>query len=455
MKKYCSLVLCFVLCFSCMLNIGFVNAEEVFYENGYSYTVSLNGRATVTATDSALFTGSITIPDTLGGYPVWEIGEKAFYANKNITEVTFNDGLRYIRDESFKICSNLSIINLPSNLAHIGVAAFKSTNIKEVHFPLELSYVGEEAFAECYKLESVYFESGEDCGSYFSQNVFWNCNALQKVDIPDINNWCGSCGFENGVATPFRNGNKLYANGELVTDLVIEETQIIPDYAFCGMGEINSISIGPSKNITNYLHIGTRAFADISYVHRLNIHPNYLRTVDYGAFMDTEILTLDIRDLQLWCYIDFYDSSANPISSSHNVLVGGEKIQNFIIPNEVSRIGSYAFANLGITSVTIPNSVKTINMTPFYGCDYLTKINYMGTRSQFAVIEGKNYITDYSIQYLPEIGDIDNDGNINSADLILLRDAIMNGETVDASDINGDGTVDAIDLVKLKINIAE
>jgi len=45
------------------------------------------------------------------------------------------------------------------------------------------------------------------------------------------------------------------------------------------------------------------------------------------------------------------------------------------IPNDVTEIGAYAFANTGITSVTLPSSIKVIGDNAFSGCKTLAKVN--------------------------------------------------------------------------------
>ncbi len=55
------------------------------------------------------------------------------------------------------------------------------------------------------------------------------------------------------------------------------------------------------------------------------------------------------------------------IETSSNTLIAG--CQNTIIPNSVTRIGSYAFWGCsGLTSITIPNSVTSIGYSAFSDC---------------------------------------------------------------------------------------
>ena len=98
-------------------------------------------------------------------------------------------------------------------------------------------------------------------------------------------------------------------------------------------------------------------------------------------------MSVNITNLAAWCGISFTDSYANPLYSAHNLYCNGTLITELVIPNGVTRIGSYAFRNCtGLTSITIPNSVTSIWQQAFYGCTGLTSITYTGTKAQWDAI---------------------------------------------------------------------
>ncbi len=54
----------------------------------------------------------------------------------------------------------------------------------------------------------------------------------------------------------------------------------------------------------------------------------------------------------------------------------GEQVTEYIIGDDVTGIGNYAFYNCsGLTSITIPNSVTSIQEKAFEGCSSLTAVN--------------------------------------------------------------------------------
>ena len=94
----------------------------VYTEGYYTYTVS-NGEAYITECDKSI-SGDITIPATLGGYPVVEIGECAFYECSNLNSVVVGENVEIIGFEAFAFCENLTDIYLSESVENLGEFAF-------------------------------------------------------------------------------------------------------------------------------------------------------------------------------------------------------------------------------------------------------------------------------------------------------------------------------------------
>ena len=89
------------------------------------------GSYSVTAVPKST-SGNITIPSSLGGKPVTNIGPTAFYACSGLTNVTIHDGVTNIGDYAFTGCSSLTSVTIPNSVTNIGNYAFASSGITSV-----------------------------------------------------------------------------------------------------------------------------------------------------------------------------------------------------------------------------------------------------------------------------------------------------------------------------------
>ena len=72
------------------------------------------------------------------------------------------------------------------------------------------------------------------------------------------------------------------------------------------------------------------------------------------------------------------------------------KLTSVTIPNNVANIGDCAFADCsGLTSITIPDGVKSIGNMAFYFCDGLTEVHYNGDLTGWLNISGLDSLMSY------------------------------------------------------------
>ena len=75
-----------------------------------------------------------------------------------------------------------------------------------------------------------------------------------------------------------------------------------------------------------------------------------------------------IKDLESWCNAIFDNTYANPLNGAHHLFLNGEEIRHLKIPQGVKVIKEYAFIGCPITSVTVPDSVVSIEEEAFAYC---------------------------------------------------------------------------------------
>ncbi len=192
----------------------------------------------------------IVIPET-----VEQFGTSAFYGCRNLQDVKIPSRVTEISEDLFYGCSRLASLTLPDKIEKIGDHAFHScVSLKTVNFPDSLQYVGADAFYGCSSLKSLLIPSSV---RHFGLDAFYQCTGLEKVEIFDLAAWCDTS-FGNRHSNPLYYAERLYINGEEVTELSIPEgVANIKDYAFVHASGIASVQLPQSL-----LRIGMSAFYD-------------------------------------------------------------------------------------------------------------------------------------------------------------------------------------------------
>ena len=155
--------------------------------------------------------------------------------------------------------------------------------------------------------------------------------------------------------------------------------------------------------------IHSEAFSFCSALTSVSI-PSSMTWIKYSAFIYCRNLTsVYISDIAAWCSIDFTNSASNPLAYGAELYLNGQVIKDLTIPDNVTKIGAYAFSGCSsltsvtipggvtsiggwtfsdctsLTSVTIPSSVKTIGTDAFLNCSSLTSVTIPGS---VTLIEG-------------------------------------------------------------------
>ena len=239
----------------------------------------------------------------------------------------------------------VTFMNRTRQVTSIVSAAFAyCSGLISVTIPNGVTMIGNDAFYGCYGLSTVIIPNSV---TSIGENTFCGCSGLRKVIVSDIAAWCG-INFVGNNANPLGLAKHLYSDENTeIRDLVIPNSVTsIGNNAFYNCSGLTSVTIGNRD-------FGKEAFDGCS-----------------------DLKKVIVSDIAAWCGVYFYGSSANPLySAKHLYSDNNTEIENLVIPNSVTNIGSYAFDGCsGLTSVTIGNRVTSINKRAFYHCSGLISI---------------------------------------------------------------------------------
>ena len=268
--------------------------------------------------------------------------------------------------------------------------------------------VGRYAFFGCRQLESITIGNGVTNIGY---NAFHSCKSLKAVYITDIAAWCNIefvreyTSVADNVSNPLFYANKLYVNGELITDLVIPDgVTSIGKYAFWGCSSLKSITIPDSV-----ANIGAYAFFRFRGLNNITI-PNSVTSIGEYAFSECSSLTSITLLSKMTSIGDYAFKGCSSLISitipngetsiGWNAFSGCSSLTSITLPSKMTRIGWNAFSGCSsLISITIPNGVTCIESSAFSGCSSLTSITLPNSVTSIAssAFEGCSSLTSITL----------------------------------------------------------
>lgn len=140
----------------------------VMFSGGVSYNYDITSYGTAVITAVNIYDGSddITIPESIDGYTVTEIGNNAFIGRFSLKKITVPDTVTSIGNSAFMSCTSLTEVTIGNGVTALPDDCFFScTALETVNLPETLRTIGDDVFFGCDNLDLYIPQSVESIGS--------------------------------------------------------------------------------------------------------------------------------------------------------------------------------------------------------------------------------------------------------------------------------------------------
>ena len=274
---------------------------------------------------------SLAIPERLQGYPVTEIGYRAFLDNEVLTAVTLPDTLEKIGDRAF-MRTNIAGIVIPQSVTTIEEGAFASMeNLTSIEIPAGVKELPYMVFANDWNLSSVTFHDGLE---KLGDEVFTSC-ALKEIILPD---------------TVTQIGQACFSYNSTLAKLTLSDALTEIPYAAFANTALSELTLPAGLK-----SIGACAFQFCSNLTSITI-PASVTIIDGGAFEYTGLTS-----------VTFEIGSA--LQSIGGTAFSGTPLSSIVIPASCTNIGGQAFYMCSsLAEITLQEGLESIGFMAFAGC---------------------------------------------------------------------------------------
>lgn len=409
-KRSLSIFLSLIMIFSLFAGVNIsssaASADDLTYE-------IIDGEVIITGCNRGSI-DELVIPDTINGYPVTTIKEKAFYGIIDISSIVIPDSIIMIGARAFDDCwGNTSIIVDENNQMYssdeYGVLFNKDKTVL-IKYPTGYGDYDDEL-----PRNDVYVVP--DSVTSISAYAFYDCLDRLKLTIPDSVTSIGESAFGESRLTSITIPNsittiqdKTFIGCSAISSITIPDSVTsIGEKAFFDCDGLSSItipgnvtSIGKNaftscdriENVTlcdGVTSIGDFAFSNCCEITSITI-PDSVTYIGSGAFLECLSLSELVVDgnNEKYCSDEFGVMFNKDRAILMQYPIGNERTE-YVVPICVTTIDSLAFLGcFNLVDITIPKGISSIGNSAFLGCENLSNVHYCGTEEEWNAISIDN-----------------------------------------------------------------
>lgn len=416
----------------------------------------------------------------------------------------YNTGGYNPNPNNHKVNIRKVIINGNTTINH---AAFKKSDVEEVVIN-NSCMIDTEAFSDCEKLKKVEF-TGDNSTITIGQKAFQNCTALEEIIFPEnmtadirVNafEYCSKLkeltvsGNSNVASQAFSECNaleKLTIKGDVtlsknafsdchnLTDIVTDTGKPITGNAFNGcvnLVNINSTPVFDTSTNSLYPEVSDFVLNNFNNANDVGFINLYVKSLIDNII--AEYITDDMTDMQKakvihdWvCNNTVYDqltymeknhndasvfmndsSVCEGYARCYNLLLNAAGIESYFLLSNSHAWNIIKLDGHYFHSDTTWDDGETISHDWFLKSDEEMRAETSSHASWKLNLPSSMH--NFQKETLPEckyrMGDINTDGDVNVADLVVMNKYLTGNSSVNVPDLTSDGVVDVFDLVCMR-----
>lgn len=277
----------------------------------------------------------------------------AFWGDYNLQKVSISSNAAEIPGYAFSNCKNLKAVDVPYSVKHIDMKAFEDcVRLRDLFLPTSVTSIHSTAFDGCTKL-TIHADEGSYAKSYADSLVLEDIDVSEYEEAPIPNDAGEESEEEEGtqVLGPvdyYHEVTHMNAMEEEEDPNVKAKSRVI--------GQEVYVLVDNAKATVNVGSTGeTMGGEPAEEEPDLDTVPGLAGSEDVkgGSFPKYTLVNGDTIAAQAY-YNDADESRA--------------------IPDGIRKIGEFAYARAGLTSVRIPDGVEEIGYAAFYHCNNLAEV---------------------------------------------------------------------------------
>ena len=326
-----------------------------------------------------------TIPNS-----VTSIGDAAFLGCDGLKSISIPSSVTTIGNFAFKECHYLTDVSIPNSVTTIGIEAFEITGLSSVVIPNSVTYIGNNAFWGC-SMTSLTIPNSI---TTIESETFMYCKSLTSVIIPNSITSIGWNAF-------------CYCSALASVTSFIEIPRAINDGVFDYLPEDATLYVPAGSKARYESTDGWKNFKNIVEMEAVTPDPNDPNI----KFADPKVKAICVAnwDINGDHELSYEEAAAvtdlGRVFYSNHEILSFDELQYF---TGLKVIGERAFSMCReLFSITLPNSLDSIERYAFFDCYYLTNINFGNS---------VKYIGDHAIGYCDNLPSVTIPNSVTTID---------------------------------------